>query len=381
MPVARKSVNQGAGNPARVSKELRDRAARHVQALESARRRAGLKGSRFIAREEPGEVRVPSAQIICAELDALSRMERPKGGAPDRAAILSTYGRYCAGLSASVKSWAEGQGARSASRADEGELFRFAADVFHKDFGASFKESALLTDALSGGALGFNCYSSSVILADALCRAGKPVGVILAEGHVMLSGSSFAFETTAEGEGAAIPKGILGEDPFYSGWRESGVDSLLGVSLLWCGNRLLEAGREKEALIEFSGAARLGLRADAFCAIGAVHSGRGRFREALESYNRAAQDAPRDYRVWNNIGLAFAGLGKREDALSAFSACLSLNGGCMEAWLNKAEILRGMPGRREEWLECVQNARSASESARASPTRISRPWERDRNSY
>lgn len=320
----------------------------HKDALARAKSRAGITGFHRIQRAgedgwgrtpEKMVERVPVSRIFEIEFFALGLKE------DERAKVSGDYDKYCKGMENSVKVWLSGKGLRNASKADEKELFSFMADVFRKDFAAAYDDRTLLAVAVAGNR--FNCYASSVLMADVLTRLGKDVGVLITPNHVLLAGEKYAFETTTDGENAAIPKDRLSEDEFYAVRKECGVAQLVGIAHVWGSLELLRRGHLEDALSAGLRAVPLGLRFEGWSGAGDALFEMGRYRDASEAYDKALAERPEDAATWNNKGLALSSLRMAEGAMLAFDKAIGIDPRFAQAWENKARVLESVGRLRE----------------------------------
>jgi predicted O-linked N-acetylglucosamine transferase (SPINDLY family) len=86
-----------------------------------------------------------------------------------------------------------------------------------------------------------------------------------------------------------------------------------------------------------------------------VLSDLGRYREAVESYDRALLLAPDAVEDWCNRGLAFDSLGQREEAISSFDQAIACRPDFTRAYLWRAKVLSEL-GRYDDALEDVDKA-------------------------
>ena len=90
---------------------------------------------------------------------------------------------------------------------------------------------------------------------------------------------------------------------------------------------------------------------------GIAKGSQGRNKEALDAFDEALQQNPKDAEAWYNKGLALVNLGRHEDALHAYDESLKINPKSAEAWNNKGGVL-AILGRCEEALraydECLK---------------------------
>jgi len=81
----------------------------------------------------------------------------------------------------------------------------------------------------------------------------------------------------------------------------------------------------------------------------------GRYKEALNAYEKAIQIEPNFTEAWYNKGIIFDKLGRHEEELIAYDRALKLNPTHAEAWLNKGVVLNQL-GRHEEALKAHDRA-------------------------
>jgi len=257
-----------------------------------------------------GTIQVPIDAIFEIEFKAL---QIPSS---DQKEIKRDYEQYVKGLEDSVKVWLEANNISNIRNADEQELFKYLSAVFYKDFEAAAENRKMLAIAIKDNK--FNCYSSSVLLADVLTRMGKQVHVVKVPGHMFLTGDQYDFQTSPDPEAMVYPK----LDPSMYSQRYE-VDVNKGLLLGACG----------------WGAS--------------VFSERGRFEEAIKAYDEALKLNPLDVASWGMKGVMLDKLGRHEEALKAFDEALKLNLGDGDAWYNKGHVLEKM-GRHEEAEECFK---------------------------
>ena len=262
---------------------------------------------------------VPISSIFSVEFGALKTPGWRQEG------VRKDYERYVSGLMNAVSVWL---GFGDASKADqqklseavksmdERELFSFILDVFRKDFGATYKGGMLLTSAIEANT--FNCYSSSVLLADALTRLGKPVSIFLRPDHVLLHGDRYALETTAHSDGVY-------EKILYSKsgiWREIDNGKLLAIAYSWAGK---------------------------------IFHGRKLLGEELEAYNMAISLDPNDATILYNKGNVLYDMKRFGEALEVYNMVISLFPKFASAWYNKGSALSAI-GQHTEADMCYQKA-------------------------
>ena len=299
--------------------------------------------------------RVPIGSILFAEFETL------KIPLEKRKEIVSKYEEYVKGLMNCVSVWLGfGEAAKAdpeklaeaVRKANERELFGFLSDVFRKDFKASLKEKTLVVISMKKKK--FNCYSATVLLADVLTRLGKEVTIIIAPGHVLLRGEKYALETTIESEFGVYAKEQL--EIKYPMFQEIGVETLLSITYNWCGVTLRAMGRYKEALESLDKAIELNLKdAEIWYNRGITLHAMRRYDEALESYNKAIELNPNFVKAWNNKGFTLYSMGRYKEALESYNKAIELNPEKVGAWYNKGKTLYAMR-RYKEALESYNKA-------------------------
>jgi tetratricopeptide (TPR) repeat protein len=142
---------------------------------------------------------IPIDQIFETEFKASNTLPE------QQAHVIKKYEDYVTGLMNSITVWiglddaakADKQKLADAVRkVDEKELFLYMADVFYKDFKASYYVDKLLVTSIEDNK--FNCYSSTVLFADVLARMGKEIRIFIPKHHVLIVGEKFGFETTRD---------------------------------------------------------------------------------------------------------------------------------------------------------------------------------------
>ncbi len=166
----------------------------------------------------------------------------------------------------------------------------------------------------------------------------------------------------------------------------------LSTSFIAHGDRLVKAGRYREALAYFDRAIRMGHRPSnawtsrgvamkrlgeleealrcqqmavrldsgneiAWCNQGDLHFRMGEFPKALECYDKAIEIRPRYAIAWNNKGAAFARMSRFEEARACHDRAIRLQPRYVAAWLNRGEILARL-GERNEAQRCLERARA-----------------------
>lgn len=138
-------------------------------------------------------------------IDSIFKVEFATSGPTDELSQMIIRGKYegqVHSLMNSVSSWL-GLGeidkadpkmlADKINKVDERKLFSHISSAFHKEFKTP-ENGETLIDSISTKK--FNCYSSAIIIDDALTRMGKRMDVVTVPGHVLLIGKKYAFETT-----------------------------------------------------------------------------------------------------------------------------------------------------------------------------------------
>jgi tetratricopeptide (TPR) repeat protein len=65
----------------------------------------------------------------------------------------------------------------------------------------------------------------------------------------------------------------------------------------------------------------------------------GSFAEAVEAYDQAVRESPKDADSWNNRGLALASQSRFSDALRSFEQAGEINSSHPDAWYNRGMVL------------------------------------------
>lgn len=227
--------------------------------------------------------------------------------------IQEKYKGYVSAIMKGLSEWRE-----DVRNADERELFEKLIESFHKEFGRSYKSGELLITSIDDRK--FNCYSSTIMLADVLLQLGKPVTFIRTRGHILLSGDRWALGTNEDGELVVFPKEDIGQR--YSWHREGGMNTMLSATYIWCGNKLDDDGR---------------------------------YLEAIAYYDKVIEHDSEDADALYNKGRTLVNRGMRHAAIAAFSAAIACNPKDANAWRNKIAALRALK-RRTEANECLELA-------------------------
>ena len=136
--------------------------------------------------------------------------------------------------------------------------------------------------------------------------------------------------------------------------RGAGVDPRLEASardyrLLMASQDYTRALAAAEEMVELRGAL------DDWMAKGGTEIKKGRFEEALASYEKAVELDPEDSAAWTNMGFALLMLGRYEELLASFEKALELNAEDVLAWSNRGVAL-GNLDRNEEALVSFEKA-------------------------
>ncbi len=89
--------------------------------------------------------------------------------------------------------------------------------------------------------------------------------------------------------------------------------------------------------------------------IGDVLFNLGLYRQALSQFDKISHSAPKEKRVYNNIGVSLVRQGKEKEALPYYDKALALDPKYGSAWFNKGKALFRM-GKKKEALECFKKA-------------------------
>jgi tetratricopeptide (TPR) repeat protein len=73
--------------------------------------------------------------------------------------------------------------------------------------------------------------------------------------------------------------------------------------------------------------------------LGHYYIQRGQYELAIEQFNKAlGYKKEYDYWIYGNIGIAYVGMGNRNEAIKAYSRSLSMNPECPETYMNRATV-------------------------------------------
>ena len=213
---------------------------------------------------------VPIDRILKIEFDALHIP------VDEQKKIRGSYEKCVEGLADRLKSRFGGD----IGKAEEAKIFEYLSEVFRNDFGAKFDNYSLVAYAFQGKP--FNCYSSSVVLADALIRAGMQISLVMAPQHVFLVGKSYAFQTTHK-TGIVFPRSQL--ETSHPKRQELGVESFVYITYNWAGSVLKHNGR---------------------------------LEESIKALDEAIKINPNNEEVWFNKGYTLYRMGRTEESSAAF---------------------------------------------------------------
>jgi eukaryotic-like serine/threonine-protein kinase len=91
-----------------------------------------------------------------------------------------------------------------------------------------------------------------------------------------------------------------------------------GSAHTYLGTSLMSLGRETEAVAEFKKSLALGPDYVAFSNLGAIYYNQKRFSESAAMWEQALKINDKDYRLWNNLAIAYEWLEKPEQSKHAF---------------------------------------------------------------
>jgi tetratricopeptide (TPR) repeat protein len=81
----------------------------------------------------------------------------------------------------------------------------------------------------------------------------------------------------------------------------------------------------------------------------------GKYKEAIEEYEKALKVQPKDYPAWINMGLAYRRLSEPNKAIECYQKALEINPEIAEAWVGIGCAYGGL-GEFNKAIECYQNA-------------------------
>ena len=342
-----------------------------------------IKGNAFMAGTEPALARakeqtaVPEgivkaalrAEKIWADLveqipiNEIFAVEFKTLGTPlwQQVEIREKYENYVSDMMEYVSIWLGAGGiskadpkrlAEAVNKKDESELFSYMSNVFYKDLGASKEAGKLLSVSMQDSK--FNCYSSTVLFADALERMGKRVGIASTSVHVFIVGEEFALETVKTTDTPAFAKALL--DSEYPHRHETDAGKLLAITYEWSRAVLMGKGMKDKALDAIDDALKIDPEnAWLIGRKGLVLHEMSRNEEALVEFNRALAIDPADEATLYNKGLMLQKLGRGREALAAYDAALKLDSRDRDAWQNKSYVLLSL-GMQKEADECFEKA-------------------------
>ena len=206
------------------------------------------------------------------------------------------------------------------SNAEENMLFPLLSGAFRDVLKASFSEKSTVVASVEDGK--FNCYSSTVLLADVLLRLGKPIEVITAPGHVFLSGGKYAFETTVHLTPLTFHTAELGSRyPFH---QKTGVEMLEAAAWNNKGTELEKKGMFRQSTAAYSNALKINPNdAEVLYNLSIVYFNLEQFDDAIATCNKLLDLNPKDVNALKNLARSLAKTGKHVRALMALSKARS----------------------------------------------------------
>ncbi len=215
-----------------------------------------------------------------------------------------------------------GEALRAAvSGTEENRLFPSISKAFRTELEVSFTENSAVATAVEDRR--FNCYSSTVFLADALARLGKSVEVVTAPGHIFLTGAQYTFETTAFSTPLVFNVHALNAKyPFY---QRTGVEMLVSSAWNNKGTELEKKGWPEQAIMAYESALELNPNdAEVLYNLGITLTKLGRFDEAIIVSERFLEISPKESVVLNN----YAALLRRQGRFFASPAAVNRASKC-----------------------------------------------------
>ncbi|MCL4389683.1 MAG: hypothetical protein M1528_02195 [Candidatus Marsarchaeota archaeon] len=236
---------------------------------------------------------------------------------------------------------------------DEKELFARIAEFAQKKFRFSYSESSGVV--IAAETCTFNCYSSTVLVADALTRLGKPVMAVIVPRHILLAADNIVFESTSILSGAEILTYSNCELHEMYPWRyEGGMSVLVADAYNRLGVAYLRAGSGRKAI----GALNIALATEPHhqlvpSNLSIAFSMLGQREKALQYSEMALSENPENAFAWNCLGVALSKIERYEDAIRAFSYATSLMPSYANPMKNtgRAFYILGDPGKALEKYE------------------------------
>ena len=164
-------------------------------------------------------------------------------GAAEADGLRRRYGEFIGRFVDGIMAEYGNAGTVELSSGREASLLAGIMNAFH-GLGTSYGERSRMIEAMGDGR--FNCYSSSILVSDAMVRLGVPVDIATMPNHVLPVALRHMIETTLEPRDAVLPISML--DTRYSLVRRVGVDGLLGIAWNNYGTALVEKGMVVPAL-------------------------------------------------------------------------------------------------------------------------------------
>lgn len=292
---------------------------------------------------------IPINEIFCSEFEALNISKDIQKEIRDK------YDKYVNGLANSVKVWLDANKIEDINKADERELFEYLLDVFHKDFSTTYKEGITLTTSIQNNV--FNCYSSCIILGNALDKVSKKFKVLALSNHILLRGESYAFETTSDlGKNATYHMKKV--NSYYGDLEEKEAEFLLYVTYTWASDILAGKGEFSEAIKYLDKAIGLDpYHISAWNNKGVLLSEIGEYEKALKTFDIALKINPKDNDTYYNIGKVFYKMGQYKEAIQYFEETIAIDPNDAGAWYNKGLALLELK-ELEEANECFKKAQN-----------------------
>ncbi len=189
---------------------------------------------------------------------------------------------------------------RAINEADERRLFGAVQDILYDELKISYKRDCSMTSSVESNR--FNYHTSSVMVADALTRMGKPINLVLMPRHIQIMGESMTFNTTYWSRSS-----ISSKRTFEKAHRDYSIigsgDDLLAETYSICAHAIIsDNNRMDEALELCRSAERLNnICVRSLTLAGYILSSKDRHKEAVEYYIKALDANPYNPYVDINI--------------------------------------------------------------------------------
>ncbi len=191
----------------------------------------------------------------------------------------------------------------------------------------------MLTTSINNN--GFNCYSSTALLADVMLRLGKSVTFIMVPEHILLSGNTWIFETTKR-TGAAFPRKEIGLKQHYPMRQEGGVDLLFSTTCNMCACRLIDCGETDRAITYYDAAIKSNACHEAaWYNRGYAYYLNEEFDKAISDFTVAIGLDKNHADAWFNRGNAHLKSGALDKAIADYDTAIMLDKSIEEAWNNR----------------------------------------------